>query len=116
LRPARPGINGARTVASSAGCAQANISRSRSSGIADAGSPAASAIIRNGSIAASRTCRRRTESIALRRATANSHASGARGTPCAGQVASALAKASDSASSAPARSRVRAARKASSLP
>ena len=43
-------------------------------------------------------------------------ASGDRGTPCLGQVASAWAKASDKASSAPARSRVRAARKATSLP
>jgi hypothetical protein len=45
-----------------------------------------------------------------------SHASGLRGTPCAGQSARAGAKASVSASSAAATSLARAARKATSLP
>ena len=58
----------------------------------------------------------RAASMNLRRATAMSHASGLSGTPLAGQSASAAAKASDNASSAPATSRVRAASKATSLP
>jgi hypothetical protein len=60
--------------------------------------------------------RRRAASIILRRATVSSHASGVRGMPLAGHSTSAAAKASDSASSAPATSRVRAARNATSLP
>ena len=60
--------------------------------------------------------RRRAASIALRLATAISQASGLRGTPSAGQCWSAAVKASDRASSAPATSRVREARKATSLP
>jgi hypothetical protein len=54
--------------------------------------------------------------MSLRRATVSSQASGVRGMPFAGQSASAAAKASASASSAAATSRVRAARKATSLP
>jgi len=52
----------------------------------------------------------------FRRAAVSNQASGLSGTPSTGQWASALVKASDSASSAPATSRVRAARKATSLP
>jgi hypothetical protein len=55
-------------------------------------------------------------SIMLRRATVSSQASGLDGQPFTGQSASAAAKASDSASSAAATSRVRDARKATSLP
>src|SRR5262249_13796914 len=60
--------------------------------------------------------RRRNASTVLRRATAMSHASALSGIPPAGQSTSAAAKASDKASSAPATSPVRAARKAMSLP
>jgi hypothetical protein len=55
-------------------------------------------------------------SIILRRATVSNQASGLDGQPFTGQSASAAAKASDSASSAAATSRVRDARKATSLP
>ena len=54
--------------------------------------------------------------LALRRATVISQASGFCGIPLVDQSASAAANASDKASSAPATSRVRAARKAISLP
>ena len=113
-------ISGARMPASIAGCAQANISASRSSGIsvsltaAASSSSATSCSCPAGAFAGAPPARRR-RSI-LRRATVSSHASGLRGTPLRGQSASAAANASASASSAAATSRVRAARKATSLP
>ncbi len=57
-----------------------------------------------------------TRGVTLRRATVSSHASGFDGHPWSGQSESAEVNASDSASSAAATSRVRAARKATSLP
>jgi len=107
-------MSGARTPSSIAGCAQANIRRRRWSGISDSISTSASSCTT--SALSSLVRRRRAASMSLRRATVSSHASGARGTPLAGQSASAAANASDSASSAPATSRVRAASIATSLP
>ena len=78
--------------------------------------PTPPARICNSLVAASPVERRREASISFRRATVNSHASGFDGQPLSGQSASAEANASDSASSAAATSRVRAARKATSLP
>ena len=60
--------------------------------------------------------RRRAASTCLLRATASSQASGLSGVPRAGHSSSAAVNASASASSAPATSPVRAARKATSLP
>jgi hypothetical protein len=112
-------ISGARIAGSSAGCAQANMSASRSSGrllrLAAAAS-SSSARRRRWGAASSALRRRRVASIHLRRATVESQASGLAGTPFAGQSASAAAKASESASSAAATSRVRAASSATSLP
>ena len=117
-------ISGARTPASIAGCAQANIRgaelfvgnfdaacalpppRASSAIRRRCADPALSALVR----------RSRAASIILRRATVSSHASGFDGTPPDGQPFRAAAKASDSASSAPATSPLRAARKATSLP
>ena len=111
-------MSGARTPASMPGSAQANMSRRRSSGIpVSSGVPlsppaSSSSSVRSASVgvAASPTRRRRVASMSLRLATVKSQASGARGIPLRGQSASAAANASDSASSAPATSRVRAAR------
>jgi hypothetical protein len=104
---------------SMAGCAHAKSSARRSSGIGvalDAAASTSSARSFRWSALSARVRRRRDASIALRRATVSSHASGLAGTPLAGQSTSAEANASESASSAPATSRVRAARKATSLP
>ena len=102
-------ISGERTLASIAGCAHANISPSRSSGIPASISAASrpSAITRISSDAISTLFRPRYISIVFRRATVSSHASGFSGQPFAGQSASAAANASDNASSAAATSRVR---------
>ena len=110
-------INGARTPASMAGCAQANINARRRSGIsASAAVSKFSAQSRTCPVAASPMRCRRTTSITFRRATVRSHASGFAGHPFSGQSASAEANASDRASSAAATSRVWTARKATSLP
>ena len=95
-------ISGARMPASIAGCAQANISARRWSGMSAPPPP------RPAPPRAAATARRRprrcgggaTASIILRRATVSSHASGFAGQPFSGQSASAAANASDSASSA----------------
>jgi hypothetical protein len=102
-----------------AGCEHAKSSARRSSGIGvalEAAASISSARSFRWSAASTRVRRRREASIALRRATVNSHASGLAGTPLSGQSTSAEAKASESASSAPATSRVRDARKATSFP
>jgi len=111
-------MSGARVAASMAGWAQANMSRSLSSGMASApSSPSASSAANSRCPAASSACRaRRRPSICRLRAAVSSQPSGLSGTPFFGQSASAAAKASDNASSAAATSRVRAARKAMSLP
>ena len=84
-----------------------------SSIVADA-SP--SLAIRSCSVATSPVFCRRSTSIARRRATVSSHASGFDGQPFTGQSANAEADASDSASSAAATSCVRDDRNATSLP
>ncbi len=112
-------ISGARTPASIDGCAHANNSASRRSGISALSAAAASrpsAMICNSPAAASVVECRRAASITLRRATVSSHPSGFAGQPFRGQSASAERNASESASSAAATSWVRAARKATSLP
>jgi hypothetical protein len=112
-------IIGARMPASIAGWAQANIISRRWSGICVAPATAASSsspINCRWGAASSWLRRRRAASMVLRRATVMSHASGLAGMPLAGQSTKAAANASDKASSAPATSRVRAARKATSLP
>ena len=111
-------ISGARIAASMAGWAQTNISLSRWSGIADAGSISTTspAITCMCSAPLSAVRRRRAASMDFRRATVSSHASGLSGVPWTGQSARAAANASESASSAAATSPVRAARKATSLP
>ena len=112
-------ISGARMAGSSAGCAHANMSESRSSrtGVSSASAASiSSATSRRCEAASLAVWRRRVASIMRRRATVSSHASGVRGTPVRGHSASADAKASESASSAPATSRVRDASSATSLP
>jgi hypothetical protein len=110
-------IIGARMPGSIAGWAQANISSRRSSGIwASFTASSSSCINCKCPLALSSVRRRRAASIILRRATAMSHASGLVGIPFARQSTRAAAKASAKASSAPATSWVRAARKATSLP
>ena len=112
-------ISGARMPASMAGCAQANISARRWSGIsasaAAASSPSREELqLRRGAPRRCGAAARHRSAFAGRRSAArlpdstDSH--------CSGQSASAEANASDSASSAAATSRVRAARKATSLP
>ena len=112
-------MSGARTPGSIAGWEQTNIRRRRSSGIGASLALAASISSAShcSSIAPASAVRRfRTASINFRRAAVSSHASGLAGMPLAGHPASADANASDRASSAPATSRVRAARKEISLP
>ena len=108
-------MSGARTASSIAGCAHANMRRNRSSGM-ELSASSSSEISCSTPAASSPVRLRRAASIILRRATVSSQASGARGMPLAGQPIRAAAKASDRASSAPATSPVRAARKATSLP
>ena len=88
-------ISGARMPTSIAGCAQANISARRWSGMS-AASAASSPSARscNCAAATSPLRLRRAPSIIFRRATVSSHASGFAGQPLRGQSASAAAKAS----------------------
>ncbi len=91
----------------------------RRSGIAsgdEAAASSSSAISARRSAPSVSTARRRPASVLRRRATVRSQAAGFSGTPLSGHWRSAAAKASDSASSAAATSRVRAARKATSRP
>jgi len=112
-------MSGARTPGSIAGCAQANISDSRSSPSSwppDAAASFSSIIRRRCSATPSALRRLRAASIHLRRATVSSQASGFAGIPRVGQSDSAAANASESASSAPAMSRWRRASSATSFP
>jgi hypothetical protein len=111
-------MSGAWILASIAGCAHANIRARRWSGMSlvAAAASSSSAIRRRWSAASAPLRRRRALSIALRRATVSSQASGLFGMPFTGQSTSAAAKASAKESSAAATSRVRDERYATSLP
>jgi len=100
-------ISGARTFSGRAGWAQTNISRSRASGTASAAGAAASPSPSNNAVTAGSSVSRVWRAWCSRRclAAAISQASGESGSPCAGQVRRAAAKASPRASSAAARSR-----------
>src|SRR5262245_29727335 len=112
-------MRGVCSAGSIAGCAQTNSSSARRSGNA---SPLAAAAAdsearkRADSWCRSRTRRRRAWSIRRCRAAVSSHASGCFGSPSIGQEARAETRASPSASSAPATSRVWALRYASRRP
>jgi hypothetical protein len=98
-------MSAARAAGSIAGCAHTNISFRRSSGNCGLGRRRELAEDdRERRLRAASTRPRRQRSCRRRRAAVSSHASGAAGTPSTGQWTSAAAKASPSASSAPAMS------------
>jgi hypothetical protein len=112
-------ISGARAAASMAGCAQTNISRSRSSGtVAPSASARSASPASSSNVCVALSCTRvwRQASSLRCLATLSSQASGLSGMPSAGQRSSARANASDRASSDAAMSCVRADKMASNRP